>query len=495
MKKVLTVLVAVFCLCALLVFPAKAATDPLAAKFNGALDLLDWFYDYNYHYMIRVGSDAFISWENWDPVSVPAAEFDAVLHQHFVITDDQIRELREIGNRDYNNEIWDDETGELIEVIPFFDEATQTYTVQNYGGFGGTLAPRQYLGYVKNGDTYDVLYQNITYADLRDYLPEGVDEEEYANQLGWPQFIELEGILFEAGPDGYCAILSYDDFGRKYTVELNGDIVRIISCTEYTAADLPAKFDDRTEVEVQIPEDAGIVIPDHDNFPGGTVVNVAPLTSETVTNAMTSVADKYVAYDFTATLDGQQVQPSGELEVTFAIPEDFSTDVAVYYLAEDGTMETLAVQVNAEARTATVQLTHFSIYILADNASAPVCHHSNTAFEASKQATCSEPGYEGSVTCTDCGEVISQRVEIPATGKHTYGDDLKCIHCGELSPTQPAPEPTPKPDDSNKPSQPDGNDGDCCVEESSNNGIVIVVIIAAVVVVGVIVFFVIRKKK
>ena len=495
MKKTLTVLVAIFCLCSLLVFPTKAATDPMAERFQAELGLLDHFYDYDLHYMIRKATDHFIandveSW--WTPTSVSAAEFDAVLHKYFVITDDQIEQLRELGNRDYYTEIWDDEIGEIIEVIPFFDADTQTYTFTFYGGFGGTLADRQYLGYVNNGSTYDVYYQHITYGYLCDVLPEGTSEDEYAESLGYPLYIEYNGHVYEQSMDGYTAILSLDDYGRKYTVEVHSDdVVRIISCIDYTASDLPDQFSDRTQVDVQVPADSGITIPDNNNFPGGTVVSAETVTSETVTNAMANVASKYVAYDFTATLDGQQVQPSGNLEVTFTLPADFSTDVAVYYLAEDGTMEAMNVQVDAETRTAMVQLTHFSIYILVDNASAVHQHQYQAQLTA---PTCKDDGYT-TFTCS-CGDSYTADT-VPATGEHTYGDDQKCTGCGAVNPnaTEPAPEPTPKPDDSNKPSQPDGNDGDCCVEESSNNGIVIVVIIAAVVVVGVIVFFVIRKKK
>ena len=494
MKKAFAVLIAIFCLCSLLVFPAQAATDPVAETLQANLGMLDRFYYYNFDYMIRVASDEFLSW-NWDddsmykPVSVPAADFEAVLHKYFVLTDRQIQELRDYGNRDYNTEIWDEETWEVVEVIPFYNAETQIYTVTFYGGFGGSMPDRQYLGYVDNGSTYDVYYQHITYGYLCDVLPDGVSEYEYAESLGYPESIEYEGIVYYQDMDGYTAILSLDDYGRKYTVEMNGDVVRIISCVDYTASDLPSQFSDRTEVEVQIPENSGIVIPDNDNFPGGTVVSAETVTNETVTNAMASVAEKYVAYDFTATLDGQQIQPDGTLEVTFALPADFSTNVAVYYMADNGDLEAQTVTVDPETRTVTAQLTHFSIYILVDNAStvAHVHNYESTVIDP----TCTENGHTQHVCA--CGEsYVSDLVD--ATG-HSYGEDYKCIHCGESSPAVPAPKP-----EEPTPSTPADNDNDsgedcCSEEESEGNAGLIIGIVAAVVIIGGIVIFVIRKKK
>ena len=322
------------CVCALFSVTAGAATDPMAEKFDEALRVLDHFYDFDYDYMIRVASDEFVSWEERGPFTATAAEFDGALRKHVAITDQQIKELRELGNRDYNTTIYNEETWEVIEVIPFFNEETQIYTFEYYGGFGGTLAPRQYLGYVKNGNTYDVYYQHITYAFLEDYLPEGVDEWEYIEDLGYPEYIELEGIRFHDGPDGYYSTLSFDNYGRKYTVEMNGDVVRILSCTDYTSGQQPDKFDDKVvedKVIYDIPAGSDISIPENDCFDGNTVVKVEEIKSgsvkQTVDKAMESVAEKYVAYEFTATKDNVAVQPNGKLAVTFAIPSDDAATV------------------------------------------------------------------------------------------------------------------------------------------------------------------------
>ena len=510
MKKILSILLIAVCLCILPANRTQAAADPNAERFQGALNRLDYFYDYNYDYMISAVAHIYAEWDEdmWRLKTIPAAEYDAVLHKYFVLTDRQIQELREYGNQDYSTEIYDEETWEVIEVIPFFDEVNQTYSFTYYGGFGGILPEREYLGYVKNGDTYDVYYHHIRYAFLQDYLPEGVDVWEYMESLDYPEYIDLEGLRFQNGPDGYFTILGYDDYGRKYTVEYNEDVVRIISCVDYTASDLPSQFSDRTEVTIQIPEDSGIVIPDNDHFPGGTVVSAEIVSNETVTNAMAAVAEKYVAYDFTATLDGQQIQPTGTLEVTFALPADFSTDVAVYYMADTGTLEAQTVTVDAETRTVTTQLTHFSIYILVDNATKPHVHSYESAVTA---PTCTQDGYT-TYTCA-CGHSYTD-TQVAAIG-HSFGqwaetkaptyteegeEKRTCDGCGQeetraiskliQTETQPS-----QPNQPSQPTQETTPAGDGEQADEGNSSLVWILLGVAAVVVVVAVVLIIRKKK
>lgn len=406
MKKAISILLSILCIFSLFTVTAYSAPDPMAIKFQEALGFLDYYYDYNYDYMIRFVTDTFLepSWNDdmwWKPVSVSAAQFDAVLHEYFVITDAQIKQLREEGNHYYSTEIYDEETDELIEVIPFFDEATQTYSFTFYGGFGGSLAPRQYLGYVKNGETYDVYYQNITYEYLEDVLIEGADV--FFDEL--TDTAVYEGKIYEGGPDGFYRIKSLDNYGRKYTVEMNGDVVRIISCVDYTEKQLPDAFDDKEvedEVIYDIPENGNVFIPENDCFEGSTTVKVEEIsdgnTLQIVNNAMKTVAEKYIAYEFSATQDGVSVQPNGKLTIIFTIPEGYSNNVAVFYMAKNGTLEKINTTINKAERTATVELEHFSIYILADEDSA----HRHNYKTVVTDPTCTEQGYT-TYTC-HCGD-------------------------------------------------------------------------------------------
>lgn len=345
----------IICICTLWVLPVNAtASDPLARSFQDALDVLDRFNKLDAEYMVKKATDVFCT--DYNEATVSADEFEAMLNKYFVIDDEILEEIRNIGSD-----------------MLVFDEEAQTYTVKPYGGIGGSLPDRQYLGYVKNGETYDVFYQHLTYS----YLEKELTDEEYDelfNSTAWGDDVEYEGLVYEAGPEGYTAIASYDNYGRKYTVELNEDVVRILSCIDYTEADLPQSFDD-VIVHYDIAEDSGLIIPANDCFENNTTVKVEKVTEGavfgTVSEAMEEIAEKYTAYEFTATKDDVAVQPNGKLTVTFIIPEEYSTDVTVYYMAEDGTLEVLNSTVDTATRTVTAELEHFSTYVLVDNASKP----------------------------------------------------------------------------------------------------------------------------
>ena len=430
MKKFLALLLCAVCLCGLLALPAQAAGDPLAAKLQDGLSLLDYFYNYDKWYMLRVASDAFVGYDNFGPVTVPAADFEAELNKYFVMNDAMLNDIRNILDDDNK---------------PIYNATAKTYTVHWYGGFGGMLPDREYLGYVKNGDRYDVYYQHLTYAYLRDVLPAGTDEYAYAEKHMDPNTytVTYNGVVYQDGPDGFYMVKSRDDYGRKYTVEFNGDIVRIVSCVNYTQA--PAKFDD-VVVDYQLTADYAVHIPDNACFPTGTAVKVEQITNATVTQAMKTVAESFVAYEFTATREGAAIQPNGKLKVTFVIPDGFSEAVAVYYMAPDGKLTQLAVTVNANIRTVDVELEHFSTYILADTATKP--HQHNYKAEVTP-ATCLAEGFT-TYTC-DCGDTyVDDKVgktdhafgpwtQTKAATEEEYGEEARsCQHCSQTQARQTA---------------------------------------------------------
>ena len=80
-------------------------------------------------------------------------------------------------------------------------------------------------------------------------------------------------------------------------------------------------------------------------------------------------------YEFEATKDGEKVQPGAPITAVFSLPEEYSPDVSVYYVSDDGqievidtTIKTYVEVVNGEVYTdmsAVAQLTHFSRYAVA----------------------------------------------------------------------------------------------------------------------------------
>ncbi len=327
----------------------KLDTKHLSAAFIRTLQGLDWMHELDAYYMIAIVNRIYCDFGEF--MIVPADEYEAMIDTYFVLTEQVLSVLR--GSEDWNLT---------------YNAEDHTYTIGNIGGMGGIMAPRYYAGYVIDGDTYKVYYANITYAYLQDALPEGVNEWEYAESLGYPETIEYEGVVYEAGPEGYAAVVSYDKFGKVYTVEVNGDVVRILSCELFTEAEMPTEFDG--DVSFDIPEDGSVSIPENDCFEDGAQVKVEKLEAgelfKAVVEAMKDYAEKYTAFEFTAQKDGVAVQPSGKLAVTFMIPADYSTNVKVYYLNAEGKLEELVAVVDAANRTVTVELTHFSTYILVD---------------------------------------------------------------------------------------------------------------------------------
>ncbi len=104
-------------------------------------------------------------------------------------------------------------------------------------------------------------------------------------------------------------------------------------------------------------------------FEDGAVVTVETLTSgenfERAKTAIASISEQFTVYDFNATKDGEKVQPNGKLTVTFRIPEGYGDNVGVYYIPESGAAEEIPTVVDTAAGTATAELEHFSIYLIA----------------------------------------------------------------------------------------------------------------------------------
>ena len=331
--------------------------DHLSQAFDSTLFILDYFYELDLEYMIMVTNDVFLQDYDWDAtITVDADEYEAMMNEYFVLTEELRQQLR-------NTQEWN----------LTYDAENHTYTICYGGGMGGMLAPREYMGYVQEGDVYHVFYGEVNYAYLSDVLPEGVDEWEYAEQLGWPEEIEYEGVIYEAGPDGYFRYLGVEPTGKMYTVELNGNIVRILSCEAFTEEDVPELFDD--EIRFELPEDGSVDIDEFGGFQDGATVKVEQKQEgeifESAASSMEQIAESFQVFEFNAYKNGAAVQPDGSLTVTFAIPAGYSTNVVLYYMDANGRLEQLQAVVDADERTITVELTHFSTYILADLDTAP----------------------------------------------------------------------------------------------------------------------------
>lgn len=354
MKRFLMMAVMLACVLSMCVFPAAAEeyNETLDQVFERATAALDTFYELDGEYMATRVVQMLYSWEEMEqneyaPKVMSADEVEAVLYRYFAPTDQDLERFRNYLG---------------------YNAAQGTYSLEPWGGMGGVMSERDYIGYSVDGDIYSIYWQTVEYAFLADVLPEGTDEWTYAESLGYPPTIEYDGQVYEAGMDGYYRLVGYLDYGNVYTATYLDGVVRLLSKGTFTTAELPVFKD--------IPADSGVSIDVGDAFVGGTTVTVTTGCTEPVMDraaaAVEEIARVFAVYDLSAKKDGETVQPNGTIEVTFALPEGFSTDVSVYYMDEDGQLEQQTATVDTQNRTVTAQLSHFSIYLLADHATAPV---------------------------------------------------------------------------------------------------------------------------
>lgn len=274
MKRLVGLLLSLICLIASISPPAfglepTALYDSLDIAFSTQLSELDRFFTLDVEYIHYKISSVLYPWElaesmGWQPMTVRAEAFEEQLYRYFAPDDDLLARLRTACS---------------------YNESAQTYQVQAYGGFGGGMKPRRYMGYVALGDgTYKVFWQNIGYLFLDSTDGDLMSRLE---QAGWPSKWEHEGRIYHSGAEGYYTIASYDSFGKCYTVSMNEGIVRVHACDTFTAADLPDAFDHVKEVTLIAP-DGMTVLGASDAFPDRSTLEIVPVTDDNLLEAIRS---------------------------------------------------------------------------------------------------------------------------------------------------------------------------------------------------------------
>lgn len=106
-----------------------------------------------------------------------------------------------------------------------------------------------------------------------------------------------------------------------------------------------------------------------DAFPEDTVLKVEAIKAEDQKYAEIKTALpqalKLEAYEITAKSEGVSVQPDGSVKVVFPIPAEYDSakhDIAVYFVADDGTTELISSTV--EKNGVAASLKHFSTYVV-----------------------------------------------------------------------------------------------------------------------------------
>lgn len=103
-------------------------------------------------------------------------------------------------------------------------------------------------------------------------------------------------------------------------------------------------------------------------FEAGTVVSATEISDkseiESIKKMLINVSDKFKAYDITLMLNGQAVQPQGNVTVKMPIPADYdANNIAAYY---KGTSNHAELKIKVENGYVVFETSHFSTYVLAE---------------------------------------------------------------------------------------------------------------------------------
>lgn len=351
MKRTLSIILCLACLCALALPVAAVPTDPMAVKFQKFLDRCDSLYDGDVIKLVLTDAmKAFVPQEELEPVKVSAADFETELAKQMVLTEEVLNDIRGVEG--------------------LYDPVENKYAVKYPDGITDISDERHYRGYVKTGEnTYAVYYQKA----IREILDESPDViNQHKNPITGE--VEYNGKVYVQDSGIYYCIKNWEDGGKKYTVEVDGGKMRFVSGEDYGVDQLPAAFDD-VSVTYDLPKDDTVYLDDVAYFPDQTVVKVERITGviQEIAQAMKNVSTRYAPYAFTATQNGNPVQPSSKMKVHFIVPENFGADTVVMHLDAEGKLTELTSMVkNIEGTSYLVtELEHFSTYLLVDKDARP----------------------------------------------------------------------------------------------------------------------------
>ncbi len=297
---------------------------------------------------------------------------------------------------------YDEAKNEWIS-LPFFDVQKQVYLIQCPGGYGGGIPQSRYVGYVKDGNFYNVYLQLVNYVETQPTT--GVEGKDWTKT-------ELMGeVLYEVPLNKYHKyVVTYQNgILKKYkstdetavpanlvkagesvtttttkvTTTTTTTIPATTTTTAATTTTTAAAVTTTTEAPITTtttPEKPLVIVAKNetvtlesvaDVFPENTVVAIEEIKEttklETVKEAVKEIVKNFVAYDITATSNNITVQPNGKIKATFAVPANYRlVDVVVFYVSDDGKVEELPCTIDAQNGTVIAELSHFSTYIVAE---------------------------------------------------------------------------------------------------------------------------------
>lgn len=355
MKKLLCIMLSLVLLLSVVSFPRASAMENHCALFNSAINALRWhapFWDVAVGEAFPVASimdytrqklsideygETLIAngdYSYYASYAIPADVFEAVAMESFAIVD--VNALRS-----YTSFFWDHLNFTGIDDFQNYQPDRDVYLFSNYGGMGD---PSWYevLGYTEENGLYTVYSRFLSLMWDDPVGEEGVDyirigEEYYA--------IEHHLRTVMAIANGRAQFHSWEEIKSVPDAGMTTPLTVI-----------------HQNESITIEAEAGV-------FPADTVIDIREPEAEILQAAQEALSDlvtDFVAYDITAT-----VQPDGTVWVTFTIPEGFdAAKLALFHISDEGAAQQLEAVVNAENGTITAALTHFSVYAVAQLATA-----------------------------------------------------------------------------------------------------------------------------
>ncbi len=183
---------------------------------------------------------------------------------------------------------------------------------------------------------------------------------------------------------GTMTFVSVNEMSQEYTVTTNKakDEVKVVAKNRSQALKEGSNLTVNTQMfktsgNTANPDVPGQVTTLTDNktgisvtgqFESGTLISVSEISDkseiEDIKKMLKNVSDKFKAYDITLMLNGQAVQPKGNVTVKMPIPADYDANkVAAYY---KGTSNHAELKVKVENGYVVFETSHFSTYVLAE---------------------------------------------------------------------------------------------------------------------------------
>ena len=169
--------------------------------------------------------------------------------------------------------------------------------------------------------------------------------------------------------------LAPHEYGTEFTVIQEPSISQP-GIVEATCINCGAAF--RQEIACsQTDKDNGLIVEcDEGVFAPGTELEISAITPEEGDvnySELEKISGQYKIIDLEAKNGSGNVEPDGKINVSFDIPEDFSNNIAIGKIGEDGSVEILGttVMIDEESRTANAQLSSMGKYVIIDMEAVP----------------------------------------------------------------------------------------------------------------------------